>query len=82
MGTQGFHFNYAFHVLLRLQVYMRVHTHSISFIHSSFDGHLGCFHILAVVNNAAMNFGVHVSFCICVFRFFGYVYRRGITESR
>ena len=26
------------------------------FIHSSVDGHLGCFHALAIVNSAAMNF--------------------------
>ena len=49
------------------------------FIHSSVDGHLGCFHILAIVNSAAMNNGIHVSFSNVVSS--GYMPRGGIARS-
>ena len=49
------------------------------FIHSSVDGHLGCFHVLAIVNSAAMNNEIHVSFSILVFS--GYMPRNGIARS-
>ena len=32
------------------------------FIHSSISGHLGCFHVLAIVNNAGMNVGCRYLF--------------------
>ena len=36
-------------------------NHIIS-IHLSVDGYLGCFHVLYIVNSAAMNMRVHESF--------------------
>ena len=51
----------------------------IFFIHSSVDGHLCGFHVLAIVNSAAVSIGVHVSFWIMVFS--GYMPRSRIAGS-
>ena len=48
------------------------------FICSSVDGYLGCFHVLAVVNSAEMNNGIHRSLSILVSS--RYMPRNGIAE--
>ena len=52
-------------------------TSSLS--HSSIDGHLGCFHVLAIVNRAAVSIVVHDSFWIMVSS--GSMPRSGIAGS-
>ena len=65
-------------------LYIHTHTHPLQphtriFIHSSFVGQVGCFHIFAVVNSAAMNIVVNVSFWIIALS--GYMPRSGIANS-
>ena len=43
------------------EYYPIVHIYHIFFIHSSVNGHLGCDHVLAIVDSAAMNIRLHVS---------------------
>ena len=49
------------------------------FIHSSVDGHLHCFPVIAIVNSAAVNNGIHVSLSTLVSS--GYMCRSGISGS-
>ena len=48
-------------------------------LHLSADGHQGCFHVLAIVNSAAMNIGVHMSPSVLVS--FVYMPSNGIAGS-
>ena len=69
-----------FHAFLWLSsIPLYIYIYHIFFIHSSVNGHLGCFHVLATVNSAAMNIGVRVSFWIRVLS--GYMPRSGISGS-
>ena len=51
---------------------------NLSFI----DGHLDCFHILAIVNNAAMNIRVLMFFQVSVLGSFGHIPRSGVARSK
>ena len=63
------------------EYYSIVYVSHIFFIHSFVNVNLGCFHILAIVNSAALNIGVCVSFQIRVFLFYEYMSRSGIAGS-
>jgi len=56
-----------------------VYIYHIFLIQLSVGGHLGCFHVLAIVNSAAMNMWVHVSFSRRVLS--GYMPKSGIAGS-
>ena len=62
---------------LMAEYYSIVYIYHILFIHFSVDGHLGCFHVLAIVNSTAVNIGVYESFRTMFFS--GYMPRSGIA---
>ena len=60
-------------------VYIYTHTQHLLYPVVAADGHLGCFHALAILNGATWNIGMHVSFWISVFIFFSrYICRSGM----
>ena len=67
-----------FHSFLWQSKYSTVYMYHI-LNQLSVDGHLGCFHVLAIVNSAAMNTGVHISFQVIVLS--GYMPKSVIAGS-
>ena len=65
-GSQRFDHNWVSTRSTHTQ-YPIVYMYHIFIIHSSVLGLLGCFHVLAIVNNSSVNIGSHVSFWIMVF---------------
>ena len=63
-------------LLFKGEYYSIVYIYHIFFIHSSVDGYFDYFHVLVIVNSAARNIGVHISFAIIIFS--GYMPRSGI----
>ena len=53
-----------------VEQYSIVYMYHISFIHSSVNGHLGGFYVLAIVNSAAMNTGYMYLFKLYLLSFF------------
>ena len=65
--------------LFMAKSYSIVYMNHNFFIHLSVNGNLGCFHVLAIVNSAAVNNGIHVSFSILLSS--GYMPRSGTGGS-
>ena len=67
--------------IFKAESYFVVFVYHILFIHPSSNGHLGCFHLWAIVNDAAVNVHVQNFVRIPVFNFFGYIPSCGIAGS-
>ena len=53
-------------VYIHIYVCIYINIYHIFLIQLSVDRHLSCFHVLAIVDSAAVNIGVHVSFQISI----------------
>ena len=69
------------HTHTHRHTHTHIYTTTLCFIHSSIHGHLSCFHVLAIVNNAAVNMEVQISFQVSALVSFVYIFRRGIAGS-
>ena len=67
-------------ILLYIHVHIDIHRriHHILLILSSVDGHLGCFHLLAIVDNATLNMSVQISVSVPTFSSIECILRNGI----
>ena len=66
---------------LRAEWYSTVCIYHVLLIHLSVYGYLGCFHILAIINNDALNMGIHISLWDLAFHSLEYIPRSEIALS-
>ena len=61
-------------------MYIYIKSH-IFFIYASINRHLGCFHVLAIVNSATVDMEVQIPLQDPDLTSFGYILRSGIARS-
>ena len=61
--------------------FLRLNNIPLCVIHSSINGHLGCFYLLAIVNDAAITIGVQIFLGDPAFNSFGYISKSGTAGS-
>lgn len=66
LQMEGFHFLCLNNISLCICIRIHTHTHHIFFVFSSIEEHLGCFHILADVNNATIICSYHFDIPISI----------------